>query len=74
MILTDPSEPADPRYFIDIPAYWTKSDLLDLKDFLEHSPVGLIPIWIRVLSAEKNTKFSIESVQELEEWVKSKGG
>ena len=67
-------EPTDPRYFIDIPAYWTKSDLLDLRDHLEHSPVGLIPIWIRVLSMERNTKFSIESVQELEEWVRKKGG
>ncbi len=47
--LVDPDVPADPRYFIDIPAYWTKSDLLDLRDYLEHSPVGLIPVWIRVL-------------------------
>ena len=71
---SEPWEPTDLRYFIDIPAYWTKSDLLDLRDHLEHSPVGLIPVWIRVLSMEKNTKFSIESVKELEEWVKRKGG
>jgi DNA polymerase III alpha subunit len=38
----------DNRYFIDVPSYWTKDDLLDLKDFLERSPVGLIPVWIRV--------------------------
>ena len=71
---TEDENHIDPRYFIDVPNYWTKSDLLDLKDFLEHSPTGLIPIWIRVQWAEKSTKFSIESIEPLEEWVRKKGG
>ena len=58
------------NYYIDIPPYWTKDDLLDLKDYLASLPVGLIPVWIRVSGIEKNTKFTIEDVNKLEEWVK----
>lgn len=36
------------KYFIDIPAFWTKEDLLDLKDYLEKAEIGLIPVWIRI--------------------------
>ena len=36
------------NYYIDIPPYWTKNDLLDLKDYLTTLEVGLIPIWIRI--------------------------
>ncbi len=60
-------------YYIDVPPFWTKEDLLDLRDFLEKSPVGLIPIWIRISGKEKDTKFTIESVKELEEWISKKG-
>ncbi len=60
------------NYYIDIPPYWTKDDLLDLKDYLATLPVWLISVWIRVSGIEKNTKFSIENVAELEEWVKMK--
>ena len=60
------------NYYIDIPPYWTKEDLLDLKDYLASLPIGLIPVWIRVSGIEKNTKFTIENVAELEKWVKMK--
>ncbi|MBX9809121.1 DNA polymerase III subunit alpha [Candidatus Gracilibacteria bacterium] len=60
------------NYYIDIPVYWTKDDLLDLKDYLSTMEVGLIPVWIRVSGIEKNTKFSIENTTQLEEWVKMK--
>ncbi len=62
----------DQRYIIDIPSFWTKDDLLDLKDFLEKSPVGLTPVWICVHGAEKSTKFSIENISELKDWVAKK--
>ena len=60
------------QYFIDIPPYWTKDDLLDLKDHLGTLEVGLVPVWIRVSGIEKNTKFTIEDTEKLAEWVKIK--
>ncbi len=60
------------NYYIDIPPYWTKGDLLDLKDYLSSLPIWLIPVWIRVSGIEKNTKFTIENVSELEKWIKMK--
>ena len=60
------------NYYIDIPPYWTKDDLLDLKDYLGTLEVGLVPVWIRVSGIEKNTKFTIENTWELAEWVKMK--
>jgi hypothetical protein len=72
-IKTDtPEEEQDTRYFIDIPPYWTKDDLLDLKDFLSTLEVGLVPVWIRVQWLEKNTKFTISEVAQLEAWVKKR--
>lgn len=59
-------------YFIDVPTYWTKMDLLDLKDYLSTLEIGLTPVWIRVHGIEKNTKFTIADVARLEEWVKAR--
>lgn len=56
-------------YYIDVPPYWTKEDLLDLKDYLGTLEVGLVPVWIRVHGVEKNTKFTILDKSKLEEWV-----
>ncbi len=64
--------PENSIYYIDIPPYWTKDDLLDLKDYLSTLEIGLIPVWIRVSGIEKNTKFTIGDVGRLEEWVKMK--
>ena len=61
------------RYTIDIPSFWTKEDLLDLRDYLEKSPVGLTPVWIRIHGLEKDTKFSVASLPDLEEWLGKKG-
>jgi DNA polymerase-3 subunit alpha len=63
----------DPRYFIDIPVYWTKEDLLDLRDYLSKEKVGLHPIWIRVNGLEKDTKFTIENLGGLKKWVEMRG-
>ncbi len=60
------------RYMIEVPSFWTKDDLLDLKVFLEQSPVGPIAVWIRVHGAEKSTKFSIASIEALESWIQKK--
>lgn len=57
---------------IEVPSFWTKDDLLDLKVFLEQSPVGPIAVWIRVHGAEKSTKFSIASIEALESWIQKK--
>lgn len=59
-------------YYIDIPSYWTKDDLLDLKDFLWSLEVWLTPIWIRIQWVEKNTKFTITDIKWLQEWVKKR--
>lgn len=61
------------KYFIDIPAFWTKEDLLDLKDYLEKAEIWLIPVWIRIQWMEKDTKFSITSLSDLEGWLLKKG-
>ncbi|MDD2693908.1 MAG: DNA polymerase III subunit alpha [Candidatus Gracilibacteria bacterium] len=63
----------DNRYFIDVPGYWTKDDLLDLRDYLTKADVGLVPVWIRVNGMEKNTKFTIQDIEGLKEWVQKKG-
>jgi DNA polymerase-3 subunit alpha len=60
------------RYSIDIPTYWTKDDLLDLKDYLASAEAWLTPVWIRVQGIEKNTKFTIMDVTKLEEWVRKR--
>ncbi len=57
---------------IEVPSFWTKDDLLDLKVFLEQSPVGPFAVWIRVHGAEKSTKFSIASTEALEAWIQEK--
>lgn len=62
------------KFTIDIPSFWTKEDLLDLRDYLESVPIGLIPIAIRIWGKEKDTKFTIEDVRTLEEWVEKKWG
>jgi DNA polymerase III alpha subunit len=67
---TSHQSPVTSNYYIDVPTYWTKTDLLDLKDYLSTSEVGLVPVWIRVHGIEKNTKFTIAEVSKLEEWVK----
>jgi DNA polymerase III subunit alpha len=60
------------RYYIDIPTYWKKEDLLDLKDFLATLEPWLNPVWIRVHGIEKNTKFFIADTDRLGEWVKQR--
>ena len=60
------------RYTIDIPSFWTKDDLLDLRDYLEKSEIGLTPVWIRIHGLEKDTKFSIASLPSLEVWLRKK--
>ena len=60
------------KYIIDIPSFWTKEDLLDLRDYLEKSEVGLTPVWIRIHGLEKDTKFSIASLPSLEVWLRKK--
>ncbi len=65
-------EQTNSNYYIDIPPYWTKDDLLDLKDYLTTLAIGLVPVWIRVSGIEKNTKFTIDNISELAEWVKMK--
>lgn len=59
-------------YTIDIPSYWTKEDLLDLRDYLSQEKVGLHPIWIRVNGLEKDTKFTIENLDGLKKWVEER--
>ena len=61
------------NYIIDIPSFWTKDDLLDLRDYLEKSEVGLTPVWIRIHGLEKDTKFSVASLPDLEVWLGKKG-
>lgn len=61
------------KYLIDVPSFWTKEDLLDLKEYLSSVKSGLTPVWIRIHGAEKSTKFSIEDVEDLKAWLKKKG-
>lgn len=60
------------KYVIDIPSFWTKEDLLDLKEYLSVVKSGLTPVWIRIHGAEKSTKFSIENLDELKIWLQKK--
>ncbi|MBP9779920.1 hypothetical protein KBD33_04855, partial [Candidatus Gracilibacteria bacterium] len=67
------NEKGNAVYYIDVPTYWSKNDLLDLRDFLEKTPVGLVPVWIRIGGKEKDTKFTIEDIESLKNWVEKKG-
>lgn len=67
------TESSEERYMIDVPPFWTKEDLLDLRDFLEKAPVWLIPVFIRIGGKEKDTKFKIPETKTLEEWLAMKG-
>ncbi len=60
-------------YTIDIPGYWTKEDLLDLRDYLSLEKVGLHPVRISINGMEKDTKFTIENLDGLKKWVKERG-
>ena len=61
------------NYIIDIPSFWTKEDLLDLRDYLSKAEVGLTPVWIHIHGLEKDTKFTVASLPDLEGWLKKKG-
>ena len=61
------------QYIIDIPSFWTKEDLLDLRDYLSKADVGLTPVWIRIHGLEKDTKFTVASLPDLEGWLGKKG-
>jgi DNA polymerase III subunit alpha len=61
------------NYIIDIPSFWTKEDLLDLRDYLEKAEVWLTSVWIRIHGLEKDTKFSVASLPDLEGWLGKKG-
>jgi DNA polymerase III subunit alpha len=65
--------PLSANYTIDIPSFWTKDDLLDLRDYLEKAEVWLTPVWIRIYGLEKDTKFSVASLPDLEGWLGKKG-
>ncbi len=60
------------NYYIDIPTYWTKEDLLDLKDYLSNIALWVTRIWIRIHGIEKDTKFSIDDLDGLKEWVQKR--
>lgn len=62
----------DPRFFVDVPPYWTKDDLLDLRDYLGACTTGLHPVWIRVNGAEKDTKFSIDTIAGIKDWIEKR--
>jgi len=66
------SSSGESRFFIDIPPYWTKEDLLDLKDFLGTIEIWLTSVWIRIHGVEKDTKFSILNKEKLGEWIKKR--
>lgn len=66
------SSQVNDRFFIDIPSYWTKSDLVELKDFLSKEAVGDISVWIRLQWVEKDTKISIAHTEWLEAWLHPK--
>ncbi len=59
-------------YCIQVPNYWTKDDLLDLKSFLEASESWDIAIRIRIGANEKDTQFRIASLDSLLSWLDTK--
>ncbi len=59
--------------YLDIEYLFDLSNYLDLRDYLEKSEVGLTPIWIRIHGLEKDTKFSVASLPDLEGWLGKKG-
>ena len=60
------------HYTIDVPPFWGRSDLLELKDFLAEQPTGMIEVFIRIKGIEKSTKFSIAKKEPLESWLKDR--
>ena len=62
-------KPTRERFVLDIPPYWTRDDLIELKEFLATEETGSVDIWISVRGIEKNTKFSLASTDHLKKWA-----
>ena len=58
--------------YFDIEYPLDLSNYLDLRDYLSKAEVGLTPVWIRIYGLEKDTKFSVDSISDLEGWLGKK--
>lgn len=67
-VRSSPSE----SYYIDVPPFWTRDDLLELKDFLAAQESGSVEVILRIRNTEKSTKFHIADTNPLANWVRSR--
>lgn len=68
----DDSMHLNEKYIIPIPSHWTREDLLALRNFLEGEEKWNRSVWIWVNGIEKDTKFSLRSLENVEKWVAEK--
>jgi DNA polymerase-3 subunit alpha len=61
------------KHIIDIPPYWSRDDLLKLREFLQSEKVWNIQVFIHIQWQEKDTKFAVESIEKLDIWLKEMG-
>ena len=62
------------KFVVDIPAIAKKEDLHDLKAFLQEQKTWSTKVFICLKGQEIDTKLKIESLEELEKWVRGKWG
>lgn len=61
------------EYTIPIPSSACRQDLVDLKTHLETLPEGSVRIFIDIQKQKKDTKISVASLREIEEWMRCRG-
>jgi DNA polymerase III alpha subunit len=60
------------EFIIQIPQKAKKQDLLDLKEFLSRQTSGQIKIFINLKWQKIDTKFNLDSLENLEKWIGKK--
>lgn len=59
------------RFTIQVPAHWTKDDLIKLKEFLLNLDSGDINIYLDIKWQEIDTKIKVTEISEIVSWVKN---
>lgn len=64
----------DKNFDLIIPSFWTRDDLLSLKEFLLSLPSGEIEVFLSIKEQKKTTKIKIteDAIKDLQDWMYQK--
>lgn len=60
------------EFIIVVPPYWNRDTLVELREFLLSEEPGNIEIILQIQDAQKSTKISLESIENLKKWIESR--